>query len=111
MNARSVFYEFLNYWKSIEVVFPDVPGRCSWIDSNVDRLFNERDRIAEIRGANPSVASYLFTDGRCAVAHVNREPIINPDRAGDYERLERDTRIVAGLSKLAIESMDSWMGA
>jgi hypothetical protein len=105
LTSRSVFYEFLNYWKVIEIVFPDVSARRAWIDSNVDTLHLERERVAEIRQSQAGVADYLYTDSRCAVAHVNHRPFVDPDKAEDYYRLSRDARLVKGLARMAIESM------
>jgi hypothetical protein len=54
LNARSVFYQFLNFWKAIEVAFPKVPARRTWIDANVDKLHFERERITEIQSSMPA---------------------------------------------------------
>ena len=105
LNARSVFYEFLNYWKAIEVAFPQVPARIAWIDSTVEKLHFERERIAEIKSSNASVADYLYSDSRCAIAHVGREPFVNPDASEDSRRLARDAHIVKDLAKSAIAQM------
>ena len=105
LNSRSVFYEFLNYWKAIEIVFPNVANRRAWIDSNVTKLHLERERVAEIQKTQASVADYLYTDSRCAVAHVDHRPFVDPDKAEDYHRLSRDARLVKGLARIAIESM------
>jgi hypothetical protein len=105
LNSRSVFYAFLNYWKAIEVCYPDSPNRSAWIDSNVDKLHFEREHVAKIRQSHPSVAKYLYTDSRCAVAHVGHAPFVDPDRAEDYHRLAQDTQIVKDLAQMAIELM------
>lgn len=105
LNSRSVFYEFLNYWKAIEVAYRKVNQRCAWIDSHVDQLHLERDRVAEIRKNQTSVADYLFKDSRCAVAHVDKRPFVDPDKTEDYHRLSRDARLVKGLARMAIEAM------
>jgi hypothetical protein len=105
LNARSVFYEFLNYWKAIEVAFPKVPIRRTWIDSTVDKLHFEQERIAEIKNLNASVADYLYSDSRCAIAHVGHDPFVNPDASEDSRRLARDAHIVKDLAKLAIQQM------
>jgi hypothetical protein len=105
LNSRSVFYEFLNYWKAIEIVFPNIPNRRAWIDANVAKLHLERDRVAEIQKTQASVADYLYTVSRCAVAHVDHRPFVDPDNAEDYHRLSQDARLVKGLARMAIESM------
>jgi hypothetical protein len=105
LNARSVFYEFLNLWKAIEVAFPKVPTRRTWIDSTVGKLHFEQERIMEIQKLNASVADYLYSDSRCAIAHVDHQPFVNPDASEDYRRLAHDANIVRDLAKLAIKQM------
>ncbi|MGH9745153.1 MAG: methylamine utilization protein MauJ [Candidatus Acidiferrales bacterium] len=105
LNSRSVFYEFLNYWKAVEVVYPIVAQRREWIDSNVDKLQFEGKRVAEIRKTQASVADYLYKDSRCAVAHVDHRPFVDPDRAEDYHRLASDAHILKSLASMAIESI------
>ena len=100
-----MFYGRLNYWRAIEVAFPKVPIRRTWIDSTVDKLHFERERIAEIKNLNASVADYLYSDSRCAIAHVGHDPFVNPDASDDSRRLARDAHIVKDLAKLAIEQM------
>lgn len=50
-------------------------------DANVANLPFERDRVAEIQKTQASVADYLYTDSRCAVAHVDHRPFVDPDNA------------------------------
>jgi hypothetical protein len=101
-NAESIFYEYLSYWKILEVAFPRKPERWDWIIQNAPRTF-EGSRVAEIVASNPNVAEYLDYSGRCAIAHVFFPPIIDPDNREDNIRISKDVRLVEQLARKAIE--------
>ena len=103
VNSRSVFYRFLNFWKIIELTVRDKDPRWAWINAKTPRLGLHRERIQEIIKSNPNVAEYLDYSGRCAIAHVFRDPIINPDDNDDYIRISQDVRVVEDLARTAIE--------
>jgi len=102
-NAESVFYRYLSYWKILEVAIPDKGKRWDWINKNVARATFEKQRVAEIGAVNPNIAEYLDYSGRCAIAHVFRQPIINPDDREDNMRISKDVRLVEDLARLAIK--------
>jgi hypothetical protein len=106
LNSRSVYYEFLNYYKILQLAFNENGARIkSWINANVDGLNYSGilERLAEIRHTDPDIAEYLYTSGRCAIAHTKRAPSVDPDKADDLLRLTRDLVIVKGLARRAIE--------
>lgn len=103
VNSRSVFYQFLNFWKIIELTVKDKGARWAWINAKAPHLGLHRERIQEILKSNPDVAEYLDYSGRCAIAHVFRNPIINPDGLTDYIRISQDVRVVEDLARAAIE--------
>jgi hypothetical protein len=100
-----VFYRFLNFWKIIELALKDKNPRWAWINAKTSQLGLHRERIQEIVRSNPNVAEYLDYSGRCAIAHVFRDPIINPDDHDDYIRISEDVRVVEDLARAAIEEL------
>jgi hypothetical protein len=62
-----------------------------------------RDRAKEIATTNADVAEYLDYSGRCAIAHVFRDPIVNPDDYEDHVRISQDVRVVEELARAAVE--------
>ena len=103
VNSSSVFYRFLNFWKMIEVAVKKKDERWAWINSHVSTLALYKDRIDTIRFTNPDIAEYLDYSGRCAIAHVFRRPIVNPDDSEDYARISQDVTVVEALARLAVE--------
>jgi hypothetical protein len=108
VNARSVFYAFLNYWKVIEVIFPRKDLRLGWVDQKATQLSLERERIGDILKINPRVAVYLDYNCRSAIAHVFKKPFVDPDSSGDFVRLSLDLPIVRSLAKIAIKTLTAF---
>lgn len=84
---------------------PDADQRRAWIDSDVEKLNLERERLSEIMQSQTSVAYYLNLYCRCAIAHGHHRPYVDPDKAEQFHRLARDARLIKGSAKMAIESM------
>lgn len=103
VNSRSVFYRFFNFWKILEVAIKEKKARWDWINTKVSKLGSHRERVEEIVKGNPDVAEYLDYSGRCAIAHVFRDPIVNPDDYDDYVRISQDARVVEELARAAVE--------
>jgi hypothetical protein len=103
VNSRSVFYQFLNFWKVVETAIKDKKARWEWINAKVPELQLHRERIQDIVKKNANIAEYLDYSGLCAIAHVFREPIVNPDDYDDYVRISQDVRVVQDLPRAAVE--------
>ena len=101
-NSTSEFYKFLSFWKVLEVAIRDRNKRWEWINSNAENAGIEPERLSEMLRSHSSIAEYLYGSGRCAIAHVSRDPVVNPDDLEDRVRLSRDARIVEHLARMAI---------
>jgi hypothetical protein len=102
-NSRSVFYSFLNFWKIVELTIIDKVKRWAWINVKAQHLGLHRERVSEIAKTNPNIAEYLDYSGRSAIAHVFRDPVINPDDRDDYVRISQDVRLVEDLAREAVK--------
>jgi hypothetical protein len=109
VNARSVFYEFLNYWKILEVIFPRKDTRLAWVNAEAARLPLGRERVANILQQHPNLAVYLDYNCRSAVVHVFRKPFIDPDSNEDFVRLKLDVPIVRSLAKVAMRTLPAFL--
>jgi hypothetical protein len=111
LNARSVFYAFLNYWNIIELIFPKQKVRFDWIDKEAAASRTHQKRVSEIQTADPEgVAHYLDYSCRSAVVHVFRQPFVDPDSGADFIRLRKDLDVVISLAKAAIDSLPAFGG-
>jgi len=50
-----------------------------------------------------TAGNYLYVSNRCAVAHANAEPLVDPDDPGDRRRLTSDLPMVKALAEYMIE--------
>jgi len=107
LSSSSVYYSFLSFYKIIQLAFSENAERIrSWINNNLDKIRYPlvSERIKEIKNEHEDIVDYLFKSGRCAIAHVKNDPIVDPDKPEDKLRLNKDLAIVKGLSRYTIES-------
>lgn len=103
-NANSVFYEYFNYWKVIEVAIPNKDRRWNWINTNAPTVVTPEDLPTDL-GVAKSIAEYLDYYCRSAIAHVFRKPYINPDEIDDSRRISKHTFLVEQLAQRAMRDV------
>lgn len=99
-------YAFLSFFRVLEVAFPNGKKREKWVAANVGSVTGHRvkEAIDELkRNGIADIGKHLFESGRCAVAHANRKPIIDPDKPADMRRLQSELPIMMALAQNAIE--------
>lgn len=99
-------YAFLSFFRVLEVAFPKGNKRKAWIEANVANV--EGHRVKEALGGLTlkgitDIGKHLFESGRNAVAHANRQPIIDPDKPENMRRLWSELPIIKALAQKAIE--------
>lgn len=105
MAVNLIPYKLLGFFKVLNVVFPNGPAQKEWINSVLEELNDSQVvlRISEIRSNEGDVGYYLYTSGRCAVAHAYNDPLVNPDAPDDLRRLSKDLPVVKALAETLIE--------
>jgi hypothetical protein len=101
-------YAFLSFYRVLEAALPDGRQRGAWITANLDRIFDHRGREALEKLKATGITDFgghLYKSGRQAIAHAAADPVINPDDASDYDRLQGELPIMRGLAQLAIEEI------
>jgi hypothetical protein len=99
-------YAFLSFFRVLEVAFPNGRKRRAWVEANASKVEgrdvrNALDDLAK-KGIT-DIGAHLFESGRCAVAHANRQPIVDPDKPDDIRRLSSELPIIKALAQKAIE--------
>jgi len=105
LSVNMVPYQFLGFFKILNVLHGTGREQKSWINDNVDAI-SERQaatRLAELRQDHDDVGAYLYESGRCAVAHAFHESVVNPDEPQHIWRLSSDLPLVKALAERAIE--------
>jgi hypothetical protein len=88
-------YAVLGFYKIFESAFPDGITRTGKLEQEVAVLLKRNGvnmpALREIgfeRNTPPEqLASFLYRAGRQAVAHANKEPMINPDDTGQQRQM------------------------
>ena len=104
MALNSVPYQFLGFFKIVNVIRNGGQAQKSWIRQALPSLTggDVRSRVA-ILAKRGDAAEHLYVSGRCAVAHAFSDPIIDPDNLEDLRRLSDDLSVVRALAEHAIE--------
>jgi hypothetical protein len=107
IGIRNVSYEFLGYFRILNIGRNKPVDQIEWINETVPMLKEHRslERLQSLRSEDhiEEVGSYLYGCGRCAVAHAAGDPIVDPDGGDDYVRLQRDMHIARELAEFRIE--------
>lgn len=102
-------YAFLSFFRVLEVAFPnDGRIRKKWVSSAVGSLRNRdaRKAVAKLTAEGVvDVGAHLYDSGRCAIAHANKLPVVDPDDPSDYRRLQSELPIIEALAEKAIEDV------
>lgn len=105
LSVNSVPFAFLSYFKVLNITFSAGQTQKDWINANLVKLWYKPavDRIHELNKSESDLGVYLYHQGRCAVAHANGRPLVNPDRYGDRHRLKLDLPLMKEISALFLE--------
>jgi len=103
ISAENVPYEFLGYFKIINILYSSGREQMDWITATLQTI-KDRDALVKLKD-HPAedIADHLYGSGRCAVAHANSDPVVDPDDPEDHKRLKNDMPIIKALAEYLIE--------
>ena len=106
LNSGSIYYSFLSFYKVVQLAFREDKDKIrEWVNKNVRHLGGEVTEWLREEGIpEDKIASHLYKSCRCAIAHVSKNPVIDPDRPSDWRRISLSVPVVRGLARLAITS-------
>lgn len=106
VSSGSIYYSFLSFYKIVQLAFQERGANIrAWIEENIQRLGEDVVRLRKEEGiAEGGLADHLWESCRCAIAHVSREPVVDPDDSSDWRRISMSVPIVRDLARLAITS-------
>jgi hypothetical protein len=107
-GLNHVGYAFLSFYRVLEVAFSTDKARVAWISAAMANITGHgvKEALAGITAQGiTDIGRHLFESGRCAMAHANRKPIIDPDKPADMRRLGSELPIVRALAVKAIEEV------
>ena len=78
MFTQNVFYRFFSFWKILEIKYPDRPtnNASEYINQMIseDKIYLD-SFIVNLLSKGIDVGNHLYSDFRCAIAHITREPV------------------------------------
>lgn len=105
LSVNSAPFGFLSLFKILNIRHSSGPAQQKWINDCLADIWHQPavDRLREIQTTHQDVGRYMYVQGRCAVAHANLSPLVNPDVYTDRRRLEADFPLMKELAALFIE--------
>lgn len=110
LNLNSVAFQCLSFFKILNLVLPNGRAQIDWIDTNIADArkldpFRTRnwEREVGLDVKKETAGNYLYVSNRCAIAHANVEPLIDPYDPDDRRRLTNDLPMVRVLAEHMIE--------
>lgn len=120
VSSSNIFYSILSFFKIFESHFPDFTDRNLWIDrnfsaakqfavkSNVIRGLGDWDKFNSfVQLSGFTRGEYLYKKGRLAIAHANKNPMVNPNVYADYYEMYFSREVLKILSwYLVLQKLD-----
>lgn len=106
LGLESVPFRVLGFFKIINILHGKGPDQVRWINRTLPSIadYPAAARLAELRQQQRDIGAYLYESGRCAVAHANVQPLVDPENPSDLERLQADLPLLRALAEYAIEN-------
>lgn len=109
---NSIFYQFLSFYKIINVVYRKDKDQIKWINQAVKKIERGQtirtsegiDRIMELEREGGNIGRYLYGSCRCAVAHADPKNNMNPESVDDEQKLQKDLPVIKRLAEYLIEN-------
>ncbi|RFQ06064.1 hypothetical protein D0O09_01960 [Pseudomonas putida] len=105
LSLGNPFYSFLGFYKAFARSLPNGRERGQWIQQALLRM-TDREAISrreELQAQGDNISEYLATQGRHAIAHAEREDIVDPDDPDDHQRIHLDKPLMRHLAELAMD--------
>jgi len=101
LTVNSIPYEFIGYFKIINILYQKPKAQIKWINDNLYVIEDDfcKKRIETISKEQGDVGQYLYGSGRCAVAHAFTEPLVDPDDLVHLRRLSEDLDLIRALAR------------
>ena len=105
-GLNSPAYQLLGFFKILNTKYRKGREQTNWINATIPLIKDgsATQRMVELRSQTTDIGDYLYRSGRCAVAHANLQPVVDPEDPREVVRLERDVVVVRALAEFLIEN-------
>lgn len=111
-TINSIPYAFLGYYKILNIWWSDRTDRKSKMNELVEGIRDILPKLTDryvtgrincLSQSENDIPRYLHDSCRCAVAHANVAPTVDPDNWSDIKRLAADLEIIRAVAEHLIE--------
>ena len=107
ISSNSKFYEFLSYFKIINMKNHTSSAQENWINNNIHKLHSSKKLLDELKKEGiTNFGEHLYASGRCAIAHASLksgDPIADADSYEDNNRISRELPLIKDLAEIFIQ--------
>ena len=120
MNERNPFYKLLGFFKIVETVASGRTAQVLVISKHMKearsraqgrlerpQFLNQigQEELATLLWSDEEghLPTFLYEQGRCAIAHAHSQPLRDPDHPGDRTQIELVLPLVEALGRVVIE--------
>ncbi|MCS3456520.1 hypothetical protein M2366_002626 [Aeromonas sp. BIGb0405] len=105
MSIDNPFYSFLGFYKAFSRSLPNGKERGPWITAKLPQLTDRAaiERRDELIQSGEDISTYVANQGRHAIAHAERDDIVDPDDPADHQRIIQDLPLMRHLAEIAME--------
>ncbi|MGL6403580.1 methylamine utilization protein MauJ [Aeromonas hydrophila] len=105
LSIDNPFYSFLGFYKAFSRSLPNGKERGPWITEKLPQLTNRAaiERRDELIQSGEDISTYVANQGRHAIAHAERDDIVDPDDPADHQRIIQDLPLIRHLAEIAME--------
>lgn len=112
LTINSIPYEFLGLFKILEVAASTGNGRKALIRKAAKEIAGSTSsswtwkdaakRLDELITEGDTAEDWLYESCRCAIAHANHNPVMNPDDVSDTRRLRKDASLMRAVAEFVM---------
>ncbi|MEG6551293.1 methylamine utilization protein MauJ [Desulfocurvibacter africanus] len=106
LASNSDMYSFLSFFKVFNINLKHGRAQVAWINDNISLLKKSKEKLEVLISEGVlNIGKHLYESGRCAIAHAHISsgaPVIDIDRIGDVNRINKELPIVRELAEIYI---------
>lgn len=106
LSVNSRAYSFLGFFKVLNILFATGKDQKDWLNNNLPAIkgYDSTRRLEILKNQHEDIGEYLYTQGRCAIAHAFNNPVVDPDIPTEVKRLSEDLSLMKEFAEIAIEN-------
>jgi len=105
LSTNNIAYKFLGLARILNIIAKTAREHQTWVNLKIG-LITDPDAlkiVSSLKAKGLDVGEHIYKSGRCAVAHANEDPIVDPDDSSDLRRMHEELPLILSLAQIVIE--------